>query len=86
VLPAGALLFIIAAYVVGSFVAGWAAGKITKSMTAALIAGGLLMIGGLVNVILIPHPLWFTIASIVVYLPCAWIGGRAAAAGRPGRG
>jgi hypothetical protein len=81
-LPAGALMFIIAAYIVGSLVAGWVAGKITRSMTSALVAGGLLMIGGVVNVVLIPHPLWFTLASVIVYLPCAWLGGRCAGAGK----
>lgn len=80
-LPAGALLFIIAAYVVGSVVAGWVAGKITRSMTCVLVAGGLLMVTGVVNVVLIPHPVWFTLASVVVFLPCAWLGGRAAGAG-----
>jgi hypothetical protein len=36
------------------------------------------MVFGILNVVLIPHPLWFTVATFIVFLPAAWLGGRLA--------
>lgn len=46
-----------------------------SNMQAALITGAVLMVGGIMNIIMIPyHPQWFIIADVFMYLPFAWIG------------
>jgi hypothetical protein len=40
-----------------------------------LIVGALLTVGGVINLIMLPHPLWFSAASLLTYLPMAWAGG-----------
>ena len=43
--------------------------------TLALIIGGFFLIGGIVNVIQLPAPLWFEVTDLVLaYLPMAWLG------------
>ncbi len=82
-LPLRAFLFVLASYVIGSFFAGWTAGKVGKTMRPAWIAGGVLMLAGILNVVILPHPTWFMVASLSCYLPCAWFGARQAGAHRP---
>ena len=76
-LPASAFLMVLAAHIMGVFTAG---------MTSVLVIGkrwflgpaflGLLMlIAGIFNLILIPHPAWFGILDLMVYVPTAIIGG-----------
>jgi len=76
--PLGAWLFVLAAYAGGSFVAGALASLIGKRPWAALAAGGVLMALGLVNVLTLPHPAWFWVASLFIFLPAAGLGGRLA--------
>ena len=81
-LPLGAFGFILAAYVLGSFAAGWTAVSIAKTMGPALAAGVVFTLAGIANVLLIPHPLWFAVATLLCYVPCALLGGRLSP-GRP---
>jgi hypothetical protein len=37
--------------------------------------GSVLLIGGAVNLLRIPHPIWFSIADLILYLPTAVVGG-----------
>lgn len=65
-----------------------AAGTLAGAIIAALIAanhkmkfalaiGALFLIGGIIVNFMIPGPLWFTIADILIaYIPMAWIGGK----------
>lgn len=66
-LPPGALLFVIAAWVIGTFGGGMLATFIAKesAVTYCTIIGGLVLVGTVMNLISIPHPIWFSIASIV---------------------
>lgn len=77
-LPLGAYLFIILAWCAGSLVGGFIAGIIVqeKATLYALIVGAVLMSFGLINLIMVPHPVWFWFAGLAVYLPLSWIGGK----------
>ncbi len=81
-LPVGAFLFVLLAWAVGSLGGGWLAAKIAarKPLVHALIVGGVLMIGGILTLVTIPHPLWFTIVGVLVFLPAACAGAKLAAA------
>ena len=50
---------------------------VDKKMRFALVIGFLFLIGGIMNVISLPSPIWFTILDLgLAYLPMAFIGGR----------
>jgi len=41
-----------------------------------MIVGALLMLAGIMNMIMIPHPTWLWVLGITVYLPAAYLGAR----------
>ena len=44
-------------------------------MKFALSIGGLFLIGGIINTVSLPSPVWFTVLDLVgAYIPMAWIG------------
>ncbi len=75
-IPAGALAMILLAYTVGSFGGGLITGLIAseKRIQMGITTGVVLLILGISNLIMIPHPLWFSIASLVLYIPAAYTG------------
>ncbi len=85
-LPVGALLFVIVAYAIGSFVAGALAAYIGHGARTrhALVAGAVLMLAGIMNLVAIPHPVWFSVLTVVVFLPLAWLGARLVASAGEG--
>ena len=74
-LPVGALLFVLASYVIatfdGVFIAGWI-GR-AKPFIFALVVGVLMLVATITNLLMIPHPLWFSAAAIVGIIVAAWI-------------
>lgn len=73
-IPVGALLIVLLAYVVGSFVGGAIATMVARPLrTAALTTGALLTVLGIWNLASLPHPLWFWV-TIFVYIPSALMG------------
>lgn len=75
-LPVGALWFVLAAWALGSFSGGLVASLIApdKRLKQAMIVAAVLMFMGIINLVMIPHPGWFVIAGILVYIPFAWLG------------
>ena len=86
-LPIGALLFVLLAYVLGSLAGGWLAAKIARDsrLHLPLTVGGVLLFFGIINLVTIPHPLWFAMVSILVFLPAAYLGGRLGATAKIAR-
>lgn len=76
--PVGALLLVVLAYAVGSFGGGWLAARLAQKshILHGMIVGGLLMTAGIMNLLMIPHPLWFWIVSVAAYFPAAYAGAR----------
>lgn len=79
-LPIGAFLFVLLAYALGSFAGGSLMALMSKTgkVANAIIVGSILMIFGIINLFMIPHPVWFTLVSIMIYIPCAYLGGQLA--------
>lgn len=76
-LPVGAFLMVILSYMVGSFFAGMSATSISKEKyREAIIVGGVLTIAGIMNGMSVPQPLWVSIVSVLVFIPCAYLGAK----------
>lgn len=75
-LPASFFFAMLANYAVASLLGGIIASLVSgrQSNNPAFITGLLLMLAGLVNLITIYHPLWFSIISTLLYIPFAYLG------------
>ena len=78
--PTGALLFVILAWAAGALAGGCLAAWMARRANTihAMIVGALLMAAGIWTMLTIPHPLWFWILGLAVFLPSAFAGARLA--------
>ncbi|HEV8694671.1 MAG TPA: hypothetical protein VGQ93_10910 [Lysobacter sp.] len=81
------MLVVLAGWTLGAFFGGWIAARIARHrLAAALVIGALVLLGVIANSMLIPHPLWMTLAGIALPIPAAWVAARLVtrrAQGRP---
>jgi hypothetical protein len=65
-LPIGALLFVVAAWVIATFTGGFAAARIARArpMLFAGIVGGLVLCATIANLVMIPHPVWIAVTGL----------------------
>ena len=77
-LPVGALLFVLIAWIVATFVGGVVSCFIARERTIVFagIVGGVLLVASIVNMIAIPHPTWFLIAAIILIPAAAYAASR----------
>jgi len=77
-LPFLALLFPMIAWVVATFAGTVVACKIgtANPLLFAAAVGGLVLAGTIANLIMIKHPLWFSLVSLVAVAASAWIAAR----------
>ena len=75
-LPLSALLIVLTGWLIATFAAAWVATKIARGPIAGFIAGALLLAVGIANAFIIPQPLWFSIASFVIYISATVAGVR----------
>lgn len=65
------------AHGLGTLIGAFLAAKVaaTKIMVFAMVIGGLFLIGGVINVFILPAPTWYIIVDLIgAYVPMAWIG------------
>jgi hypothetical protein len=70
-------IFPFLAHALGTLVGACAAGLLAagKSAVAAYVVGGVFLLGGIANVIMLPAPVWFSAVDLLLaYLPAAWAG------------
>jgi len=74
--PAGALLFVGSAWFVGTLGGTFTACKLrrAKPVMFAVVVGGLMLIATAANLIMIPHPIWFSILGVGRVVVGAWLG------------
>lgn len=86
-LPWGPLAFVIASYVVASLVGGWLAAMIAGEWSLAYsgIVAVAVLAGVISTVTMIPHPVWFTVTSVVGIVLAALLGASLASNSRSGR-
>jgi hypothetical protein len=67
------------AHAIGTFVGAFVTATIATNnkMKFALIVGGWFLLGGIANIVMLPSPLWFTIADLVgAYIPMGYLAGK----------
>ena len=76
--PVSAFLAMLMGYMAGALGGGLVATLISgrEFLRPAMVVGIILTIENIFNQLEIPHPLWFTVVSTLVYIPMAWCGHR----------
>lgn len=80
-LPTGAFVWVLAAYLAGTFAGGFTAARIARAATAwqAGIVGALVLAFAVTNLVVIPfHPTWFMVAAVIGIPAAAWLAARTA--------
>ena len=74
--PTEALLVVVAAYVLGPMSGGYIAGRLApyQRLLHGAAVGGIQLLFGIVTLTLFPHPEWFWIATILVFIPAGVAG------------
>ncbi|MDJ0749077.1 MAG: hypothetical protein QNJ11_06315 [Woeseiaceae bacterium] len=75
-LPLGALLFVAAAWFAGAAAGTCAACAIgtARPMYLAVVVGGLVFVAASINLLMIPHPIWFSVLGLAGILVGAGLG------------
>ncbi|QDU94435.1 hypothetical protein [Lignipirellula cremea] len=75
-LPLGALLMVLLAHAGGSLASGFVCGLVAgRPWYAAAVGLGILWLcGGVAMLLVLPAPLWFAVADVVLYVPAALLG------------
>jgi hypothetical protein len=87
-MPPGALLFVLLGWIVGTFAGAWVTARMVyrSPITHGLVLGAIFLAGSIVNMLLIPHPVWFWVLGVAVFLPSAYLGAKlGAGSGAKGR-
>jgi hypothetical protein len=74
--PFYALLGLPIAYTIAAFIAAFAGAKFAALKWVGWSAGGVLTAATFANLLLIPHPVWMTVACVVCVPMAAWLGGK----------
>ncbi|MEA2339869.1 MAG: hypothetical protein QOE82_3876 [Thermoanaerobaculia bacterium] len=76
-MPLTPMLVVLGGWMIATFVATWLAARIAGTPVPGYIVGAILLCLGIANAFIIPQPIWFSIASIVIYIGATWVGARA---------
>jgi hypothetical protein len=76
-LPIGAFVFVAGAWTLGTLVGGLLACFIAKDrpFVYSTIVGGFILLGTIANLIMIPHPLWFSIGALIAIAVVTYVTG-----------
>ena len=72
-------IFPFLAHALGTLAGAYIASKLVvkHNMKFALGVGFFFMIGGVVNIVMLPSPIWFAVLDLVgAYIPMAWLAGK----------
>jgi len=77
-MPLYSWLLVILGYAVGSFGGGFVIGKLAESVTKffPVLLAIVFMVGWLVNIMNIPHPIWIVVPVFLVFIPFSLAGHR----------
>ncbi len=74
----GKLAWVLFGWTLAAFIGGWVASRISRRhrIAAAVSVGVFIVVGVVLNVSMLPHPLWVTIAGVLLPIPAAWSAAR----------
>lgn len=75
------LIFPFLAHAVGTLVSAFIAAlmAVSHNIKIALIIGVFFLLGGIMNIFMLPSPIWFAVLDLVgAYIPMAWFGSKLA--------
>lgn len=69
-------LIVLFGWVSGSMCCGFIIKRISKSenQKLPLIAGSLLTLSAIANFLALPHPTWFIVLGLILFIPSTWLG------------
>jgi hypothetical protein len=75
-LPTGALVTVLLAWGIGTFIGAWVAARLAPAAKIAfgLGIGVLFLLAGVSTMIMIPHPIWMWVVGMAEPLPMAYFG------------
>lgn len=75
-LPVGAFLIILLSYLVGVTAGAWLAARLSANChwRQGIIVGVLFFFASIMNLMSLPHPVWFWVANLVIVPVAAWTG------------
>jgi hypothetical protein len=79
--PFYAMLIMLLIWISASFIGGLISARLNRAAwrRSAALTGTILLVVSVVNMVLIPHPLWMWAVSVILLIPAAVTGGRLAA-------
>jgi hypothetical protein len=73
-MPSGALTLVLTGWVIGALDGGLVAALIARQRVPSIAVGVLVMLGAFLMVAMVPHPLWMSIAGVLLPVPAALFG------------
>ena len=73
-MPVGALALVLAGWIVGALDGGLVATLVARRRVPAVVVGVLVMLGAFLMVAMVPHPMWMSIAGVLLPVPSALFG------------
>ena len=79
-IPAQAFILMLAFWLLAAFFGGFVSSKINNAnwRRSSIITGIILLAATVLNLFMIPHPLWMVISAVALTIPAAWLGGKLA--------
>jgi len=76
IVPSGALIMVLLSHILGALGGAWVGCIIADRfyLKISMIIAGFLLVMGIINLLMLPHPVWFMIADIPSYMIGALIG------------
>ena len=65
--------WVVFAWFAAAVAGGWVARRLSRASWAGWVIAGLIVVGGIANIMMIPHPLWLQIAAVVAPLLGGWL-------------
>lgn len=65
--------WVVFAWFAAAVAGGWVARRISRTGWAGWVIAGLIVVGGIANIMMIPHPLWMQIAAVAAPLLGGWV-------------
>lgn len=74
--PPMALALVVVSYLIGTLLGAYVATKLSATLPRrqGWLVGGLMLVAAIMNLTAIPHPLWFSIASLAGIAAGGWLG------------